>query len=92
MGALDLAWHCIGVAAPAFGVALLTTACGRILIKNSAPRQALLAQAAINFGVCLGVSIASLALLGQDGRMAGYLALVLASATTQWLLQAGWQR
>ena len=40
---------------------------------------------------CLA-SAAALVVLGRDGEMAGYAALVLAAASSQWMLLRGWQR
>lgn len=37
-------------------------------------------------------SSTALVLLGRDGEMAGYAALVLAAASSQWLLLQGWRR
>ncbi len=37
-------------------------------------------------------SAAALGVLGRDGEMAGYAALVLAAASSQWVLMRGWRR
>ena len=37
-------------------------------------------------------STAALAMLGRDGEMVGYAALVVAAASSQWLLSRGWRR
>ena len=50
------------------------------------------AQLAINFVVGAGVLAAGLVLLGRDGKMLTYLALVLAMATIQWWQLGGWKR
>ena len=42
--------------------------------------------------VATGAATASLVLLGRDGEMAGYAALVLAAASSEWLLLRGWRR
>ena len=64
---------------------------GRILGKNSIPRLALPAQAAINFAVGVAVLVAALVWTGQDGRMLTYAALVLACASSQWLMLRAWR-
>ena len=90
MGPVDLLWHLLGFAAPAFFVALAVTFGARIVVK---PRTSVRwwAQAAINFTVGVAVLGAGLWHFGVDGKMATYAALVLAIATTQWLGSAGWK-
>ncbi len=46
----------------------------------------------INTLVASLASTAALLLLGHDGEMAGYVALVLAAASSQWVLLRGWRR
>jgi hypothetical protein len=48
--------------------------------------------AAINFIVGVAVLSAGLMIFGRDGKMATYVALVLACATSQWLLAGSWRR
>ncbi|WP_366887921.1 hypothetical protein [Rhodoferax sp.] len=55
-------------------------------MKNRPLTQHWYAQAAINFVVCLLVLLGGLWFFGHDGKMATYAALVLACATSQWLL------
>ena len=50
------------------------------------------AQLAINFVVGVVVLAAGLGLLGHDGKMLTYLALVLAMAAIQWWQLGGWKR
>lgn len=49
-------------------------------------------QAAINFLVGVLVLVAGLVLLGRDGRLLTYVALVLATATSQWWLLGSWKK
>ena len=86
MDLLDLFWHGAGFAAPALVLAPAMVLMGRFFGKKGAPALAWRAQAAINLIVCLGVLAVGLVLTGHDGRMATYAALVLASASTQWVL------
>ena len=89
MSLFDLFWHLGGFVAPALVLAVGLALAGRILGKNSIPRLALPAQAAINFAVGVAVLVAALAWTGQDGRMLTYAALVLACAASQaWLTRA----
>jgi len=84
MGPLDLLIHLLNFAAPALVVALLTALLARVCMRNMAPAQALPAQIAINFVVCLAVLLGGLWFFGHDGKMATYAALVLACASSQW--------
>jgi hypothetical protein len=46
----------------------------------------------VNFVVGVTALLASLWWLGRDGKMLGYSLLVLAVASSQWLLVRGWRR
>jgi len=84
MGVWDLLWHLAGLAAPAWVLAPVMASAGLFFKRNRPLGFTWLAQAAINFVVCLIVLVAGLVLTGHDGRMATYAVLVLASATCQW--------
>jgi len=90
MGPTDFLWHLAGFLAPAAGVALLLSLSARLLMPGSDGRS-WLACAAINFvagAVALGLG---LWLFGRDGRMLAYAALVVASASSQWISGRGWR-
>ena len=88
MDLLDLFWHGAGFAAPALVLAPAMVLASRIFGQKSALALSWPAQAAINLIVCLAVLVAGLVWSGQDGRMATYAALVLASAACQaWLMR-----
>jgi hypothetical protein len=92
MGFLDAANHLLNFAAPAVFVALFTTYFSRFLLTKRPVAQTYIAQAAINLVACLMVLWVGFWLFGQDGKMATYLAMVLASATVQWVLMKGWRK
>lgn len=92
MGFGSLLNHWLNFAAPAAMVALLLVLATRIFWRKEPPALSWPAQAAIVFIVGCAALLASLWGLGRDGRMAGYGALVLASASAQWLLVRGWRR
>ena len=73
------------------GVALLLVAGTRVLMRKRPPALSWRAQAAIFFAVGAAVLVAGLVLLGRDGKMLTYGALVLACASSQWLLLRGWR-
>jgi len=83
--------HLLNFAAPAAVLAVLLVPGSRVFIRNSAPAVFWWAQAAIVFVVGCAVLLAGLWLLGRDGKVLTYAALVLATATCQWLLRRGWK-
>ena len=86
MGFFSLLNHLLNFTAPAAAVALLLSLAARFFWRKEAVTHAWWSQAAIIFVVGCSVLLASLWLLGRDGRMAGYGALVLASASVQCAL------
>lgn len=89
MGPIDSLIHLLNFAAPALVVGLLTALLSRLFMKKKAVAHGLLAQAAINFVVCLLVLLGGLWFFGHDGKMLTYAALVLACASSQWCMQRG---
>lgn len=83
--------HLLNFAAPAAALALLIVPGSRIFVRNSASALSWWSQLAIVFVVGCAVLLAGLWLLGRDGKALTYAALVLASATCQWLLRRGWR-
>ena len=91
MGPLDLLFHMLGFAAPAFAVGLLVALAHRFVLRRSAQGLSWWAQAAINTIAGTAVLGAGLAWYGVDGKMATYAALVIAIATLQWACSRGWK-
>ena len=87
--------HILNFLAPAAALALLLVLLSRISSRFLASKKPLTrsiyAQAAIIFIVNVLVLAAGLVLFGNDGKMATYAALVLASAVCQWVLWRGWR-
>lgn len=92
MGFLDAANHLLNFAAPAAFVALFSTYFSRFLLPKRPVVHVYWTQAAINFIACLAVLLAGLWLFAQDGKMATYVAMVVVSATVQWVLMNGWKK
>jgi predicted MFS family arabinose efflux permease len=88
----DLFWHLAGFMAPALVLAPAMVLVSRVSGPKSVPARTMIAQAAINFGVCLAALLGGLVVTGHDGRMGTYAALVLASAACQAWLQRGARR
>lgn len=91
MGPLDLLNHLLNFVAPAAALALLMVVAGRFVVQKRAQALSWWAQTAIVFIVGVAVLAAGLVLGGRDGRMLTYAALVLVTATCQWLLARGWR-
>ncbi|MFO1211388.1 MAG: hypothetical protein U1E74_01840 [Paenacidovorax caeni] len=72
-------------------MALLLALGGRFVGPKGASSLTWYAQAAINSIVGCAVLLAGLWWLGRDGRMLTYAALVLACASSRWLLLRGWR-
>ena len=88
---VQLLLHGLNFLAPALFVALFLPAANRWVLRRAEPRFLLWVQAAVLFVVGLAVLIAGLVLLGADGAMLTYLALVLCGASAQWLMGRSWR-
>lgn len=91
MGPLDILNHTLNFMAPAAAVALLLVLCGRLFGAAGGAAMAGWRRFAIVFVVGLAVLAAGLVVLGRDGKMLTYAALVVATATCQWVLGRGWR-
>lgn len=95
MTAFLLLDHFLNFLAPAAGTALLlmlfSRFFGRFLVSKKPLTLTIFAQAAIIFIVNVMVLAAGLVLLGNDGKMATYAVMVLASAVCQWVFWRGWR-
>ena len=84
MGPLDLFWHLANLFAPALGMALIAPTLAKLLWRDALRAQSW-APLAVWVGLAnAGVLVGGLLLLGRDGRMATYVAMVLASAGLLW--------
>ena len=91
MGPIDLLFHLMGFVLPALVLGLLLVFLARIFMPKVPVAPTWWAQAAINSGVGVLVLLAGLVFFGRDGKMATYAALVVAMASSQWLLLRGWR-
>jgi len=92
MNFFDLALHLISFAAPALVLAGILPAAGRLLFRRRRATPSWWLQLLINAlvgSLALGLS---LWFFGRDGKMAAYITLVLAMASSQWFLMRAWQR
>ena len=87
--------HILNFIAPAAVVAMLLVLLARVfrrfLVSKKPYTQSVGAQSAIIFIVNVVVLALGLVIFGNDGKMATYAALVVASALCQWVLFRGWK-
>jgi len=86
MGFLTATNHVLNFLAPALWLAVLLPVLARCVMGKRVVARTLSGQIALHFVVGCGVLLAGLVLFGRDGKMLTYLALVLALASTQWVL------
>jgi len=91
MSFLALLNHGINFVAPAVWLALLMPLLSRFFMKKSPVVQTLSRQVAIHFMVLVLVLVLGLLVFGRDGKMLTYLAMVLGSATAQWVMHKAWR-
>ena len=95
MTAYLLANHLLNFVAPAALMAVLLLAFSRVfpgVFGSKRPfTHSWRAQLAINFVVGVLMLVAGMVLLGRDGKMLTYLALVFAMAAGQWWQLGGWK-
>ncbi|GAB4209555.1 MAG: hypothetical protein Fur0019_16560 [Tibeticola sp.] len=89
MGPIDALWHVLNFLAPAAATAALLAAWGAISDKKCRNPSVIRSLFAILFVVGVAVLAAGLILLGHDGRMPTYAALVLAQTSALALV---WRR
>lgn len=91
MTLLTLINHLLNFAMPAFAVALLVVVGSHVFMRKLAKSLDWIASIALLFVVGCAVLVLGVALLGSDGRMPTYMALVLVCASVQWVWLRGWR-
>ena len=91
MGLLDLIDHLLNFVAPAIFVAAATALLGRFYLKKVPSALAIRVQLAINMGAGVLTLVAGLWFFGRDGKMATYVAMVVAISLAQWLGARQWR-
>ena len=91
MTALGLLIHLFNFLAPAAVVGLLVAWVTPFVLKNARVHHSWLAQAAINFLSSATALLAGLWFFGHDGKIASYAFMVLACASSQWLVAKAWR-
>ncbi len=85
MSFFDLIVHFANFLAPALAVGCLLALMAPVLERKWPQARPLRVQAAINCIVAVAVLVFGLWYFGRDGKMATYSAMVIASASSQWL-------
>ena len=91
MGPFDTLFHLLSFLAPAVAVACVVALAGPILLPRQSPVRAWWIQAGVNLAVGGLVLMAGLWYWGVDGKMATYMALAMAIATSQWACGRCWR-
>ena len=91
MGPVDFLLHALGLLAPALFLALLLPAGSKVLLRRAAPALPWWGQSVLLLAVGAAVLAGGLWWFGRDGKMATYFTLVLALATTHWLVLRAWR-
>lgn len=89
MSPLDAFWHFVNLFAPAWGLAAMLALAMKALWRRDLKAvrwRRLWVWGGIGGSVAI---VAALALLGRDGRMAGYALLLLGVSLPQWWLGLG---
>ena len=84
MGPLDALWHVANLFVPALALGALAAGLTKLLWRRELAAVPWKRLAGPACAACAAVTLAGLALLGRDGRMATYAAMVLACALTLW--------
>jgi hypothetical protein len=92
MALTDLLNHLLNLLAPAIWVAFGVAMLGRWWFRPTRVTASVGTLLLVNLVVCTLTLVAGLWWLGRDGKMATYAAMVVLSATVQWLATRGWQR
>ena len=84
MGPMDAFWHVANLFLPALGLGALAAALAKLFWRRELAAVAWTRLAGPACAACAAVVLAGLLLLGQDGKMATYAAMVAACALTLW--------
>ena len=91
MGLLDVVVHLLGFVLPALAVSLFLVGGAAVCLPRHPASPRWWVQWAVNAAVGVLVLLGGLVLTGRDGKVATYAVLVLAMASSQWLLLRAWR-
>ena len=84
MGPLDALWHVANLLTPALALGALAAALAKLLWRRDLANVPWKRLAGPACAAGAAVTLAGLVLLGRDGKMATYAAMVLCCALTLW--------
>lgn len=84
MGLWSLLIHLANFVLPALAVGAVLAVLTPVFARKRASARTVIAQTAINSIAGVAMLVAGLLVFGNDGKMATYGALVLATGTAQW--------
>ena len=90
MSFLQMLWHLVFFFLPALVLAACSAAMGAWVLRPGAGVR-FARRWVCNAAAGALVLVAGLVVFDNDGKMATYAALVLVSATVEWVLQKGWR-
>ena len=90
MTLVQLLFHLGNFLLPALAMALFMPLAGRWVMGRS--QLAWSRRLLVHCVLGVAVLVMGLIVLGEDGRMLTYLALVVLSATLEWVMHMGWRR
>jgi hypothetical protein len=86
MSLLDAFWHLIGFVTPAISQGLVSAVLAKLFWRRELAARSWLVLAAGASSAALIALVAGLVLVGHDGTMAAYAAMVIAAALAIWWL------
>ena len=92
MHAATSLWQLLNFCAPAAFLALLLVLARWVFARKAAVLLPWYGQLALHFLVGCAALFVGLLWQGRDGSLLGYALLVLALATSQWVVLGGWRR
>ena len=81
---LGAVWHLLNFFAPAAGIGFFASGLAKVLWRSEMRPVPWLRLFAVTSGIAAAVLVGGLLMLGRDGRVATYAAMVLASALSLW--------
>ena len=91
MGPIDLLNHLLNWLAPALWLAVLMPLLARLAMRRQRAAARLWTQMTANFTLNLMVLGLGLWFFGHDGKMATYIGMLLACASSQWFFLRAWR-
>jgi hypothetical protein len=89
LGPLDLAWHLLDFFAPAVGLSAIAAALAKLVWHAELRPVAWTRLFGVAAAACTVALVGGLVLLGSDGRIATYAAMVVATALGLWSVGFG---